>query len=246
MDFHCHIDLYSNPKDVIERAKKEGTYILSVTTTPKAFPGTKRLAHSAPRIRTALGLHPQIAADRISELKLFDLMVRETDYVGEVGLDGSREYRSSFEIQLQAFRYILDSCEAIGGKVLSIHSRSAATAVLEELETRAKSSTPILHWFSGTQKELQRAISLDCWFSVGPAMLRSEKGIQIARKVPRNRLLLETDGPFAKLGKKVLFPEDTQKLIPQFSQIWNCSEADAFGQLSLNLRSIGHIAKYRV
>ena len=112
MDFHCHLDLYDKPKEVIRSSEQEGIYILSVTTTPRAFPGTKRMAARAPRIRTALGLHPQLASERYTELKLFDLMLPETDYVGEIGLDGSREFKSSLDIQRTVFRHILSNVSA--------------------------------------------------------------------------------------------------------------------------------------
>ena len=75
IDFHCHLDLYPDPVAVVEQCSKDGTYVLSVTTTPSAWLGTKRLALHAPRIRTALGLHPQIAHERIRELSLFDTLI---------------------------------------------------------------------------------------------------------------------------------------------------------------------------
>ena len=242
MDFHCHLDLFPDPNAVVMRAIENGIYILSVTTTPKAFPGTKRLAKSAPRVRTALGLHPQVAAQRFNELRLFELMVGETDYVGEIGLDGSKEYSGSFDIQLKCFRWILDCCSDHGGKVLSIHSKSAASTVLDELEARNNTSTPILHWFTGTPEELARAIELDCWFSVGPAMLKSRKGLSATNQIPKNRLLLETDCPFAKAKGRNLTPEDASLAVPYLSELWNLPTGAVISQLTQNLKQIGNIA----
>lgn len=242
MDFHCHLDLFPDPNAIIERAIEDGTYILSVTTTPKAFPGTKRLAKSAPRVRTALGLHPQVAADRFDELGLFELMITETDYVGEIGLDGSKEFAASFDIQVKSFRRILDCCKEHGGKVLSIHSRSAAKAVMDELEVRGDGSTPILHWFTGTSAELDRAVEMDCWFSVGPAMLKSKKGVSTTRRIPKNRLLIETDGPFAKVMGRNLKPEDANLAVPYLSEIWEMPTGAVINQLRTNLQQIGKIA----
>lgn len=62
-------------------------YVLSVTTTPKAWYGTSLLAKDCPRIRTAaLGLHPQLAHERWQELELFDALLSQTRYVSEVAL----------------------------------------------------------------------------------------------------------------------------------------------------------------
>jgi TatD DNase family protein len=59
---------------------------------------------------------------------------------------------------------------------MSIHSRRAAGAVLDRLEGHTGAGSPVLHWFSGTKRELERAMKLGCWFSVGPVMLQTEKG----------------------------------------------------------------------
>ena len=102
-------------------------YILSVTTTPSAWHGTSTLANGKNRIRTALGLHPQLAHERKSELPLFDDLVMKTRYVGEIGLDGAPEFREHWKDQVEVFEHILKTCSTAGGRILSIHSRRAAT-----------------------------------------------------------------------------------------------------------------------
>src|SRR5688572_3852935 len=93
IDFHCHLDLYPDAAKVRDECVRRELDILSVTTTPSAWRGTSALAQKAPRIRTALGLHPQLAHERQSELALFDSILPETRYVGEIGLDGAPEFR---------------------------------------------------------------------------------------------------------------------------------------------------------
>ncbi len=106
------------------------------------------------------------------------------------------------------FEHILHACSEIGDKVLSIHSRRAATPVLDLLDRFENVRFPILHWFSWSRAELHRAINRDCWFSVGPAMLAGAKGRALAAAMPRDRVLLETDGPFAQLRRAPLQPWD--------------------------------------
>lgn len=125
-------------------------YVLSVTTTPSAWKNTAALAEGAKRIRTGLGLHPQLAHERAAELELFDRFVSETRYIGEVGLDGAPEYRKHWQVQLLVFEHVLAKCQALGGRVLSVHSRRASAAVLDRLERYRGAGTPILHWFSGS------------------------------------------------------------------------------------------------
>ena len=246
MDFHCHLDLFDKPQDVIARSEASGIYVLSVTTTPKAFPGTRRLAAKARRIHTALGLHPQLAHERFSELSLFDHMLAETAYVGEIGLDASTDFKEHLQAQLLVFRHILGSCQDAGGRVLSIHSRGAADQVLEELSRFPEAGLPILHWFSGTSPQLARAIDEDFWFSVGPAMLKSKTGMERLSSMPQNRVLLESDGPFARLSGKPIEPVHVGEIVKGMASAWGQSISRTTDQLRKNLEFVGRFAKTKI
>ncbi len=236
IDFHCHLDLFPDPAEVAERCEVEGIYVLSVTTTPSAWHGTRKLER--PRIRTALGLHPQLAHERCSELGLFDELLSETRYVGEVGLDGAPPFRAHWHEQLQVFDHILDSCAQAGGRILSIHSRRASKAVMDRIESVPQAGTFIMHWFSGSPRELSRAVSLGCWFSVGPAMLTGEKGRALAALLPRDRVLTESDGPFAWIGDRAAMPWDAAIAERELALLWNMDGAETASLLRENLRCL--------
>ena len=133
IDFHCHLDLYEDPSAIVRECVAKHIYVLAVTTTPTAWAGTTALVGPAERIRVALGLHPQLARERKRELDLFDKMLPEARYIGEIGLDGSPEFRDQWPDQVSVFEHILSSCRAAGGRIMSIHSRRAVSAVLEQL-----------------------------------------------------------------------------------------------------------------
>ena len=236
IDFHCHLDLYPNPHEVAKRCEEKGLYVLSVTTTPSAWKVTSALERG--RIRTALGLHPQLAHERISELDLFDQLIGGTRYVGEIGLDGAPEFRKSWDKQLTVFDHVLSTCTNAGGRVLSIHSRRAADAVLDRLASYTDAGIPVLHWFTGSPAELDRADRLGCWFSVGPAMLRSARGRELASRMPRDRVLTESDGPFAQLDRRPLFPWDVAATLAALSEIWHADEDAVRATLLNNLESL--------
>lgn len=219
IDFHCHIDLYPTPANVAQICADRGIYVLSVTTTPSAWKVTASLAGR--RTQTALGMHPQLAHERKSELPLFDELLPQTGYVGEIGLDGAPEFRKTWQDQCNVFEHILRSCEDAGGRIMSIHSRRAAAAVLERIEACPRAGTPILHWFSGSNKELDRAVDCGCWFSVGPAMLSGDRGRKLASRMPRERVLTETDGPFTQSSGRPLFPWDVEAAEKLLADIWN-------------------------
>ncbi|PIT41409.1 Qat anti-phage system TatD family nuclease QatD [Snodgrassella alvi] len=236
IDFHCHLDLYTGPREVVETCRSKNIYVLSVTTCPKAWYGTYELSKHCPRIRTALGLHPQLAHLRYQELELFDFLLTNTRYIGEIGLDGGKGFKKHWAKQLKVFRHILKKSSLSGGKIMSIHSRLSTKYVLEEL-TQIE-GIPILHWFTGTSNQLKKAIEMGCWFSINPTMLNTKKGYELISKIPKDRILTETDGPFGKIKNKILYPWDVSIAIEKLSIIWKCSPLDTECILKNNLKSI--------
>jgi TatD DNase family protein len=238
IDFHCHLDLYPDPLAIRDECDSRGMYVLSVTTTPSAWQGTSALAAQTKRIRTALGFHPQLAHERMNELPLFDSYLPETRYVGEIGLDGAPEFRRQWSTQVAVFEHILARCRETGGRTMSIHSRRASRAVLDTLERFSGAGTPILHWFSGSFGELDRAVALGCWFSVGPAMLAGEKGRALAARMPRERVLTESDGPFAQVNGESVMPWQVEKALDALSTVWSLPSEEVRQYIRDNLRRL--------
>lgn len=238
IDLHCHIDLYPDPRAIVAEAVRRKCYVLAVTTTPLAWSGTERVIDSAPHFQMGLGLHPELVFERADEVTHFGELVRKARFIGEIGLDGSRRHRTSLPLQKDVFRTILQSVGRDGGQVMSIHSRGAATETLDALERYAGASTPVLHWFSGSQRELRRAISLGCWFSVGPAMLEADKGRKLVELMPIEKVLTETDGPFTRNGNEPLFPWDAGRAEASLATIWRASALEAQDRLRENLRAL--------
>ncbi|QCO00531.1 TatD family deoxyribonuclease (plasmid) [Azospirillum argentinense] len=238
VDLHCHLDLYPDPVDAARRCGASGAYVLSVTTTPKAWRGTAALAKGHDRIRTALGLHPQIAHERIGELPLFDALLPQTRYVGEIGLDGSPECKPHWREQTRVLDHVLTSSAKAGGRILSIHSRRAATEVLDMLARHPDAGVPVLHWFSGTKAELRRAADMGCWFSVGPAMMMGKRGLDLLAAMPRYRVLTETDGPFAAVDGRPLFPGEVSPACDAMAACWGVTADDVLAEILVTFRRL--------
>ncbi len=238
IDFHCHLDLYPDAARIADECIRRGLYVLSVTTTPSAWNGTNALSANAPCIRTALGLHPQLAHERKGELPLFDSLIHKVRYIGEIGLDGNPEFSRYSNEQVEVLEHVLNACRDAGGRIMSIHSRRASQAVIDRLEMYPGAGTPVLHWFSGNFRELDRAVRMGCWFSVGPAMLRSEKGKAIVIRIPRERVLTESDGPFAQIDGKSLWPWQVCEAVGQLSELWTTTREDVEKTLHDNMRNL--------
>jgi TatD DNase family protein len=99
-------------------------------------------------VSTNLGAS-QLAHEREHELPLFDSLISETKFIGEIGLDASSEYKLYLDSQLRVFRHILEKCQLNESKIMTIHSRGAVSMVLDELENHPDAGIPILHWFLG-------------------------------------------------------------------------------------------------
>ena len=229
---------------MLDGIDSRGTYVLAVTTTPKAWRGTSRLVGKRPRVRIAVGLHPELVAQRHHEVALLCGLLVETRYVGEIGIDGSPPHRGSIELQKSVFDRILAACAAAGGRVMSIHSRGAPAAVLDALERQRTSGVPILHWFSGTKTELARADALGCWFSVGPAMLRSRKGRELAAAMPVDRMLTETDAPFGRDGDSPLMPWQAYDCLNELADLKGLTVDILRRQLIANLRRLPKLVEW--
>ncbi|MEG2265075.1 MAG: Qat anti-phage system TatD family nuclease QatD [Acinetobacter sp.] len=225
MDFHCHLDLYPNALSLLPSVSKQNQFTLSVTTSPRAWVATSMRFSKHSNVVVGLGLHPELAADRKDELVTMFQQMRSVRYIGEVGIDGSIRSKSTVDVQTEIFKEIIDQCGMSGPHIVSIHSRSAATSVLNILETRSSDVHPILHWFSGSLRELERAITQNCWFSVNPKMLDSTHGRDIASHVPIDHILPETDGPFTNSNGQPYMPWDAMQIVKTLSILNNQPQA---------------------
>lgn len=221
IDFHCHLDLYPDHESAVQEAENARVYTLAVTTTPRAWPRNYELTRKTRYVRAALGLHPQLVAERSAELALWDAHLGETRFVGEVGLDAGPRHYASFALQKQVFAHILRSCAKAGGKVLSVHSVRSSKVVLDYIETYLPvgQGQVVLHWFTGSKSDLKRAIDLGCYFSVNRSMLERESGVDLVKSIPLNRLLTETDGPFTKLRDLPAKPADVWMTVEAIATI---------------------------
>lgn len=215
VDFHSHLDLYPDLASAIAACDHNRVATLAVTTTPKAFERNVELAANSNFVRVGLGLHPQLVADRYSEVDLFERLLPHTRYVGEIGLDRGPAHYRSFDLQKSVLGRILRACARHGDKVLSLHSVRATKPVLDMLDEHLPPDRGhvVLHWFTGSKADVRRAVDRGCYFSVNEGMLASATGGRIMREIPIDRVLTETDGPFLARGGKPIEPGDVGRAV---------------------------------
>ncbi len=240
VDFHCHLDLFADPVSAVSDTENAGIYTLTVTTTPRAWPRNYDLTHNTKYVRAALGLHPQVIAERSAEIEIWEEYLPQARYVGEVGIDAGPQYYRSLDLQRQIFTRILERCAEAGGKILTVHSVRAAMLVLDLIESHLppQKGQVVLHWFSGTNSEARRAADLGCYFSVNAAMMRNERGCRLVTTLPSDRLLTETDAPFTRVGNRSTTPGDVKEAVETLAALRQTSPEDLARTINSNLRTM--------
>jgi TatD DNase family protein len=240
VDFHCHLDLYPDHAALLAECERQGIFTLAVTTTPRAWPRNNELAANTRHVRAALGLHPQLVAERAGELSIWDAHLKEARYIGEVGLDAGPRYYRSFDEQKRIFEHILRACAKASDKILTVHSVRAATPVLDMIEACLPPSRgkAVMHWFTGTKAEARRAAALGCYFSINARMLENERGQAIVASLPPDRLLTETDGPFIEIDNRPMRPSDVMSTVKGIARVRGCDERTMVVTISQNLKAL--------
>lgn len=235
-DTHCHLDLYPDFSKLIEETEQAQIETVAVTNAPSVFLQCAALLEGRQYWHPTLGLHPELAVQRKRELPLFCELLPQTRFVGEIGLDFVTSDATQRRVQTQIFESILDACAKSGDKILTIHSRRAAAEVVECIGPNFP-GTSILHWYSGSLRIAQKALDYGCYFSINPAMTISESGQRLIAALPKERVLLETDGPFAKVEGRPARPRDVMGAISFLAVRWNWDEERVAEQIEQNLRA---------
>ncbi len=235
IDLHTHLDLYPNALDILARVNKENRFTLAVTTSPRAWVATSQVFKGHNNIKVALGLHPELADQKFNELDLLLSSIHKADFIGEIGIDGSARYSKTLNRQQLIFDSTIRECEKVGGRIISIHSRGAASKILSIIKKYPNCGTPILHWFSGSIAELKDAVEKKCLFSINPLMLRSKKGKDLVARIPSELILPESDGPFATLNGKPIMPWEAINISYGLCEIWGKSLEEVHCILKNNL-----------
>ena len=229
IDVHCHFDLAQNPERYIADNERKKVITIGMTNLPSHFKMGVAHIKRYKYIRLALGLHPLRAKEHFKEYVKFKQYVDETSYIGEVGLDFSKEGFSTKEIQIKSFEFVLD-CMKSKSKILSLHSRRAEKEVLDMLIDKGISNA-IFHWYSGSVSTLHKIISAGFFLSINSAMIQSDNGKKIIAEIPKEQILTETDYPFIEKS-------NISSIFQYLAQLWGDSEWKVEQIIDSNFRQI--------
>lgn len=224
IDTHCHIDMFKDPKQAVRACETNSIITIGMTNLPSHFEMGLPHIKNCKYVRLALGLHPLMTDGHKSEYKKFKQNIDKTSYIGEVGLDFSKEGISTKEEQIESFEYVLNEIKG-KKKIVSIHSRRAEKEVLTFLK-KYDIKTAIFHWYSGSLTNLDNIVNCGYYFSVNTAMANSQTGQKIISRIPSNLLLTETDAPYTTLFNRPTKPEDVKYVIKYIAQHYKKTEME--------------------
>ncbi|MEG9488918.1 YchF/TatD family DNA exonuclease [Mannheimia indoligenes] len=206
IDSHCHLDSldydtrYKNIDEVIENAKARGVHhFLSVCTTVGRFEAMKNLTSHRNDVSLSCGVHPLNVEDEPFDYdKLFEFAQDpKVVAIGETGLD----YHYTPETKALQQSLFVQQIEIANklNKPLIIHSRSARQDTMDILEqNNAEKCGGVLHCFTEDWTMAKRALDIGFYISIsGIITFRNAEELRdVVRKVPLDRLLVETDSPY--------------------------------------------------
>lgn len=208
IDSHCHLDrldLSRYPQGLgqaLEEARSHQVgHFLCVSISLEAYPAMRELIEPYPDVSVSVGVHP---TDDVSIEPTVEAILDFTDdsrvvAIGETGLDyyyGKGE--ADQERQRERFQTHIEAARACG-KPLIIHTRDAREDTLALLrEGQAESVGGILHCFTETWEMAKAALEMGFYISFsGIVTFRNADALrEVARRVPSDRILIETDSPY--------------------------------------------------
>lgn len=230
VDSHCHLDLYKNYDEVIADAKKKNVLIVAVTNLPSIYSQEIKLINDD-NVIVALGLHPQLVNEHKGQLGLFLDLLPKAKFIGEIGLD--YQMAKGQDDQREIFGKILTESSKYKNKILSIHSRRSSEDVVKMVGSNFPGHI-ILHWYSGSNSTLRKALSNGYFFSINSAMLNSASGKSIIDLLPLDRILTETDAPFVNINNKVAMPSDVAIVIEYLAKVHGKNEQEVSDHIKNN------------
>jgi len=229
IDVHCHLEheKFRNNKEIIQSFRKDLKAIITSSPHPKDFEYTLNLKKEFEGfVFACVGLHPEYIEEFSEEtLDKFEEFVKSNKNdivsIGEIGLDyfwiKDEKLR---EKQRWLFEKLIEFAKSVS-KPITVHIRDAYEDALKILESIDYQKVH-LHMFGG-DKFLDKVLANEWKISVGPILLRSKTHKKIVKKLPLERIMLETDSPWIKIDGKESMPTDVRFVAEKIAEVKNVS-----------------------
>lgn len=207
VDSHCHLNMLDISKreggldDVIKSANDVGvTHFLCISVDMKTFPDVLACAENYSNVYASVGQHPN---DVVDYDPCVDELVEKANHhrviaIGETGLDYFRTDDQNIQQQQNAFRKHIQAAKLVN-KPIVIHTRQARDDTIAIMrEEHANEARGVMHCFTEDWEMAKKALDLGFYISFsGIVTFKNAKELQeVAKQVPCDRFLVETDCPY--------------------------------------------------
>lgn len=239
VDAHTHIDKYAAElvDEALRQIDEKRILSICVAMDIPSYLQIKTLAQRCALLVPTFGIHPWQAKHYCNDLRSLDPYLAETPMIGEAGLDFFWATETEFyPCQREVFRYQCEWARRLS-KPMNLHTKGAEQEILEtlkEFELRGA----LIHWYSGPLELIEAYLALGCYFTLGVEMLTSESIREIARRVPLERILLESDNPggYEWLKGPVGMPAILLEVLEKVAEVKKVQKANLEAQLEKNWR----------
>ncbi len=180
-DAHTHIGTER------ERQERENKGIVSLVCASTPMEAQKVFSCKGRHLIPTCGVHPWYALEW--GMESMEEWMKRCPVIGEVGMD-SVWCSVPLDLQEDVFRRQL-SMACSQNKPVILHTKGQEENIARII--REYPNRYLIHWYS-CESHLEKYLSQECYFSIGPDVWWNEAVADVVRKVPRNRLLVETDG----------------------------------------------------
>lgn len=203
VDSHCHINfdpLGQEADKVIQRAKENGVgHMLCVSVNMEDYPKVLELAQTYDDVYASVGVHPNEQESRDPDVNELVELASNNHVVaiGETGLDYFRT-DEKMQWQHERFRRHIEAAKIIH-KPLIVHTRDSSRDTLQILEEEnARDAGGVMHCFVEDWETARQAMDIGFYISFsGIVTFNSARELQeVAKQVPLDRMLVETDSPY--------------------------------------------------
>jgi TatD DNase family protein len=203
VDSHCHLnfpEFHADLEQVVARMlATQVSHALCICVSLEEFSGVRSIAHRFPNMWASVGVHPDHVGGIEPQVEELVKLAEDERVVG-IGETGLDYYRQTGDLEWQRRRFRTHIRAARTARLpLIVHTREAAADTLEIMREEGASEVGgVMHCFTESWDVARRAIEMGFYISFsGIVTFRNAVQVQdVARRVPLDRLLVETDAPY--------------------------------------------------
>ena len=206
IDSHCHLEyepLFQNLQNVVDRAAKNNIkFLLTISTTNKAFDKILKIVEKYKNVYGTYGIHPHESKNN-KGIKCFEILKKiklnkKIIGIGETGLDFYYNH-SDRDIQITSFKEHIKASQESNLPII-VHTRAAEEETFKILneEFKKKKFKILIHCFTGSKDFAKKLIDIGSYISAS-GIITFKKSSDLAntfKEIPNERVLVETDSPY--------------------------------------------------